>query len=286
MPLDARALALVLDFYADCGITESLSPAAQDRLAGVDASDPPAPDPAPAFSGAHPAPLLPAEGAALPLGTHDQVADARALLGGVQSLEDLIAAMAQVPCPSLQDFATQMVVADGIAGAPVMLIGEAPGAEEDQGGRPFIGRAGKLLDLMLGAIGLSRQTNCYITNIVPYRPPGNRKPNPSEIQTFMPFLARHIALVRPQVLVLLGDTAAKGVLESKTGITRLRGRWASYGAQTQEPALAATPLPVLPTFHPAYLLRTPAQKALSWQDLVSLRTKLDTLGVDLGGPGG
>jgi uracil-DNA glycosylase len=172
-------------------------------------------------------------------------------------------------CP-LKRTATQTVFADGNPAARIMLIGEAPGAEEDRQGLPFVGPAGQLLDRMLAAIGVDRQS-AYITNILFWRPPGNRQPTPQEIASCLPFVDRHIALVAPRVLVLLGGTAAKALLRQNDGIMRLRGRWFGYRPCGWE----GDPIPVLPTFHPAYLLRSPGQKRESWIDLRAIKQKLD-----------
>jgi len=171
----------------------------------------------------------------------------------------------------LKSTATNTVFIDGNPGAPVMIIGEAPGADEDRIGRPFVGRAGQLLDRMLAAIGLDRG-NVLITNVVYWRPPGNRTPTAAEIASCLPFVFRLIALVRPKVLVLSGGTAAGALLPQGQGITRLRGRWFDLAV----PGLDQ-PVPTLPMFHPSFLLRTPERKREAWRDLLSLRTRLDEL---------
>ena len=162
---------------------------------------------------------------------------------------------------------------DGNPGAPVLIVGEAPGADEDRIGRPFVGRAGQLLDRMLAAIGLDR-TSVQITNVIYWRPPGNRKPTSAEIAACLPFVLRHIALSRPKVLVLAGGTAASALLPATDGITRLRGRWFELAV----PGLG-TPVPTLPMFHPAFLLRTPERKREAWRDLLALKAKLEVLSV-------
>ena len=146
-----------------------------------------------------------------------------------------------------------------------MFIGEAPGADEDRQGRPFVGMSGQLLNKMAASIGLNR-TNFYITNIVFWRPPGNRNPSTGEIAVCLPFVERHIELVGPDILVPLGGPAAKTLLGVQQGITRLRGKWLSYQTSNM-----AAPIDVLPFFHPAYLLRSPAHKRESWQDLLIIR---------------
>ena len=148
-----------------------------------------------------------------------------------------------------------------------MLIGEAPGRDEDIAGKPFVGRAGQLLDRMLAAIGLD-ESHVYITNTVYWRPPGNRTPTPQEVEACAPFLARQIELLSPNVLVLLGGAAAKSILGVSEGIMRLRGKWLTYSS-------ASGDLPALATLHPAYLLRNPAAKRLSWRDLLMVKSALD-----------
>jgi len=211
-------------------------------------------------------------GAEIPLGTHEASAAARDLAAAAGSLAELQAAIARFDGLTLKATATNLVFADGNPEASLMLVGEAPGAEEDRRGLPFVGASGHLLDRMLAAIGRDR-TNCYITNIVNWRPPGNRKPSPAEMALSLPFIERHIALVNPAILVLLGDTAAKTLTGRNEGITRLRGRWFTFS----RPELPQ-PIPALPTFHPAFLLRSPAQKREAWIDLLTIKRKLAELG--------
>jgi DNA polymerase len=169
----------------------------------------------------------------------------------------------------LRETATNLVFADGVPGSALMLVGEAPGADEDRLGRPFVGVSGQLLDRMLASIGLSRESNFYITNILPFRPPGNRTPTDAEISLFLPFVLRHIALARPRRLVLLGGVSAKALLRARDGITRLRGRWREVMIEEE------MSIPALATLHPAYLLRSPAAKRDAWADLLLLRRTLD-----------
>ena len=193
---------------------------------------------------------------------------AGALAEGVDSLEALRAALAALDSP-LRETAGNLVLADGVAESGLVLIGEAPGADEDRQGRPFVGVSGRLLDRMLASIGVERARNAYLTNILPWRPPGNRTPTEAEMNLFTPFVLRHLALVRPRHVVLLGGTAAKALLRRNEGITRLRGRWHSL----EVPCLG--PVPALATLHPAYLLRQPAGKRDAWTDLRLLRRALD-----------
>jgi len=207
-----------------------------------------------------------------PLGTPEAASAARALAEAAQTLDELKDAIAKFDGLALKVTATNLVFADGNPQAKLMLIGEAPGAEEDRQGLPFVGASGQLLDRMLAAIGYDR-SRCYITNIVNWRPPGNRKPSPAEMSLCLPFIARHIALVNPAVIVLLGDTAAKTLTGRTEGITRMRGKWFGWAKpnSTEE-------IPLLPTFHPAFLLRSPAQKREAWMDLLAIKQKLAGLG--------
>ncbi len=165
----------------------------------------------------------------------------------------------------LKKTAKNTVFADGNHEARIMLVGEAPGADEDQQGLPFVGRSGQLLDRILAAIGHSRES-VYISNILPWRPPGNRTPTLHEIEICRPFIERHMELVNPEILVFLGGVSAKTLLNEKTGIMRLRGKW-------HEIDVAGRKIPAMPTFHPAYLLRNPSAKAKTWQDFLSIRRK-------------
>lgn len=203
----------------------------------------------------------------IPLGTSEATATARELAAKAQTLDELREAIRQFEGLSLKATATNLVFADGNPESRLMLIGEAPGAEEDRRGLPFVGPAGQLLDRMLAAIGHDR-TNSYITNIVNWRPPGNRKPSPAEMALCQPFIDRHIALVNPALIVLLGDTAAKTLTNRTEGITRMRGKWFSWSKPD------GGTIPLLPTFHPAFLLRSPSQKREAWIDLLAAKRKL------------
>ena len=182
------------------------------------------------------------------------------------SLERLQAILGQFDGCALKNTATQLVFADGNPQARLMFVGEAPGRDEDLAGLPFVGRSGQLLDRMLAAIGLDRGS-AYIANIVPWRPPGNRKPTPQEAAICLPFLQRQIALVDPDVLVCLGDSAAQTLLAFREGITRSRGRWVEYDTGTRV-------IRAMATFHPAYLLRTPLSKRLAWRDFLAIKKAL------------
>lgn len=194
------------------------------------------------------------------------MASARDLATACATLDDLRAAMAGFDGCSLRHTAKNLVFGDGSPAAPVMFVGEGPGTEEDRTGLPFVGASGQLLDRMIGAIGLDR-TGAYIANIIPWRPPGNRNPTSAEVAVCLPFIRRHIELVGPRVLVLVGGTAASALLERSEGVTRLRGRWLTC------PGLGET-LPALAIYHPAYLLRQPALKAQAWRDLLAIKARL------------
>ena len=174
---------------------------------------------------------------------------------------------------SLKHTAMNLVFGDGNPDASIMFIGEAPGADEDRQARPFVGVSGQLLDKMIAAIGLDR-TSAYITNVLPWRPPGNRKPTTSEVTICLPFIRRHINLVAPRVLVLVGGTAASALLGRTEGITRLRGKWLIYCAEGGD---GAYEVPCMPLYHPAYLLRQPALKRDAWRDILAIQERLELL---------
>jgi uracil-DNA glycosylase len=224
---------------------------------------------------ARPTPKVPAvvPAVAPPVIVHqaDPVAIATRLAHAAQTLDELRDAMASFDLCELKKGARNLVFADGRADARVMIIGEAPGRDEDVQGLPFVGEAGQLLDRMLAAIGLARDhadvaRAVYITNILPYRPPQNRDPNAEERAMFRPFVQRHIDLVAPDMLVLMGRISTETLLNTKEGITRIRGQWRSYNS-----------LPCLPMLHPAYLLRNPPAKREAWADLLTLQAKLRTI---------
>lgn len=203
---------------------------------------------------------------------------------GTDSLEALIAGISRCEACGLCSTRTNTVPGEGVPRPLVMVIGEGPGGDEDRTGRPFVGRAGQLLDRMLdskGKINLSRTKNCYIANVVKCRPPGNRNPQPDEISACVPFLARQIALARPLVILAAGNVAAKTLLDSTEGITKLRGKWTSLTPEISAIGKAALShagmpkeIPLLPTFHPSALLRDEGLKIPVWEDLKTLRAKL------------
>jgi len=247
------ALRLQIEWGAD----EALAEAPTDRLAAPRPRAPLAPAP----------PVAVARGPVLP--APPVVLRAQEVAAAARSIAELRDALAGFDGCPLAATATNLVFADGNPDSGLMLIGEGPGAEEDRAGKPFVGPAGQFLDRMLASIGLDR-SRCLITNLIPWRPPGNRNPTDSEVLTCLPFLQRHIALVHPRRLVLLGTLATRAVLGDNNGIRRLRGRWTTAII----PGLDM-PIPTLPMLHPAYLLRTPGAKRDAWADLLLLRRSLD-----------
>ncbi len=249
-----HAALAALEWQMDLGVTEITGEDPVDRYALPDTLKPPA-TPAAAKS----APVM--------MPQVDPVAVARAAAGGAATLEALREALTAFDLCEVKRGAKTTVFADGNPKARVLILGEAPGRDEDLEGRPFVGTAGHLLDRMFAAIGLSRTspdpaTALYITNVMPWRPPQNRDPEPEEIAMMRPFIERHIELVDPTLIVAMGNTACQSLL-GKSGILRLRGQWAE-----------ALGRPVLPMTHPAYLLRTPAAKREAWADLLAVKSRL------------
>lgn len=284
----ASALEALMLFYGDAGVDVALSETPIDRFAesrdmarerstarmeraapaerkvqaapadGQRPSAPAAPRPTPAPPAAAPTLTVPDEAA---------FADARATAKAASTLAELKAALEGFSGCNLKHSARNTVLADGNPEAELMVIGEAPGRDEDQQGLPFVGRAGQLLDRMLAAIGRDRRTT-YITNVIPWRPPGNRTPAPHEIELCRPFVERHVELVKPKALLLLGNVSSKTMLNTDRGILSIRGQFVPYER-------AGLSIPALPSLHPAYLLRSPAQKRLAWLDLLTLQARLE-----------
>lgn len=243
--LDYHTARALLEWQVELGASDAIGDLPVDRYS----LEKPAPR-------AAPAPVT-AEAAA-----PDPVEIARSSAQAAGSLSGLRDALANFEHCELKRGARNLVFADGCAGARVMIIGEAPGRDEDREGLPFVGRAGQLLDKMLAAINLSRSDSVYITNILPWRPPQNRDPRPDEIAMMRPFVQRHVELAAPDILILMGNISCQAVLE-KRGITRLRGNWDTAWGK-----------PAMPMFHPAYLLRQPAAKKMAWADLLEIRARL------------
>lgn len=260
---EAWALKALLDWQAELGADAAIAEQPVDRYAESAAALTASPARIPAAAAG---PVVPAA-VPRPPAEDDPVAVAGALARGAADLAALEAALAAFDHCELKLGARNLVFADGRPGARVMIVGEAPGRDEDEQGKPFVGRAGQLLDRMLAAIGLDRRSPdleraVYITNILPWRPPQNRTPSAEEIAMLRPFVVRHVELAAPDLVVAMGNTACAGLL-GQTGITRIRGNWAQFAGR-----------PCLPMFHPAFLLRTPHAKREAWADLLSLRARL------------
>ncbi|HEX6142650.1 MAG TPA: uracil-DNA glycosylase [Geminicoccaceae bacterium] len=254
-----------LDWYRDMGADEWIGEQAINRLAPA----PEAPLPAPAAPPAGraddpPGPRQPR--LITPTPAVDAAEDARTVAAACRSIDELRDALERFEGCSLRDTAMRLCFADGNPSSDLMLIGESPGAEEDRQGKPFVGPSGQLLDRMLATIGRDR-TNSYITNVIYWRPPGNRAPTQTELLVCQPFLERQIELIRPRLIVFVGGIAARTLLGLREGVTRLRGRRFTYRSDQLE-------IPALVTFHPAYLLRQPANKRQSWRDLLTIRRLL------------
>ena len=242
-----------LDWYRAAGVDVAVGDEPVDRFAASAVVPPKRVVPS-----AGPAPMpVPAT----PLVTDP--AETRAIAAAAQTLEELRAAMDAYDGCSLKHRATQLCFADGNPAAEIMLVGEGPGEQEDREGKPFVGRAGQLLDKMLAAIGLDR-TKVYIANMVPWRPPGNRNPTAEELALCAPFLHRQVELVAPKILVTLGNVPTQALFATSQGITRMRGQWKTLTINSWSG-------PALPTLHPAFLLRTPGAKAQAWKDMLALK---------------
>lgn len=266
-------LADLLRFYAEAGVDEALGEEAIDRFAEAAATiarsrpaaqeerRPPAQLKQPSVAEKRPAP-------AVSLPDEAQAARAREIAQNAKSLEELKQALEAFDGCNLKFTAKQLVFADGNPEADLMVVGEAPGRDEDLEGLPFVGRSGALLDRMLAAIGHDRK-NTYIANVVTWRPPGNRAPTPLELEICRPFIKRQIELANPKVLMTLGGPPAKVVINAPEGILRLRGNWRPHRTQS------GIEIPTMPTLHPKYLLQNPAHKKLAWRDLLEIRARLE-----------
>ncbi|PWJ92858.1 DNA polymerase [Mesorhizobium loti] len=288
-PNNRPDIADLLAFYASVGVDEALEDRSVNRFAEV-APKPMERAPTVASSGdtvapqrstnisraeagdrANAPPVARPPSATTAVPDEAQAALARQLATTATTLDELRQHMASFDGCNLKTTAKSLVFADGNPEAAVMLVGEAPGRDEDIEGLPFVGRSGRLLDRMLAAIGLDR-TSVYIANVIPWRPPGNRTPTPHETEICRPFIERQIELVNPKVLINLGGPSAKTLLNTSEGILRLRGNWRVH---TTASGIA---IPAMPTLHPAYLLRTPAHKKLAWRDFLEVKAKLRALG--------
>jgi DNA polymerase len=268
-----QSVAALLRWYDDIGADLALDDHPHDRFAELEVKSAPpalarlAPEP-PRAASAYAAPRPPAipPAAISVLSSEAVVLSAREAAERAQTLDELRQSLDSFEGCALRKTATQLVFAEGNPEARVMLVGEAPGAEEDRAGKPFVGRSGQLLDRMLAAIGLDR-TSAYITNVVPWRPPGNRTPTPLETAACLPFTRRHIELAGCDILVCLGNPSTQILLGARDGIMRTRGRWLEYDAGSRT-------LRAMPMLHPAFLLRQPGHKRLAWRDMRELARAL------------
>ena len=270
MPEPTPTVQQLLAFYLEAGVDCALGDEPINRLADPDAAPPPreavvreAPPKAPFQS----APAVPPPRPDATMAPEAAIGSARELARTAPTLEELRALLENFDGCALRHTATRLVFADGNPQARIMFVGEAPGRDEDIEGLPFVGRSGKLLDLMIAAIGLDR-TSAYIANVIPWRPPGNRTPTPQETQICLPFTLRQIELANPDLLVCLGGPSSQTLLGVKDGIKRTRGRWFTFHTGTRE-------IRAIATFHPAYLLRSPLEKRFAWRDLLAIRKALD-----------
>ena len=264
-PDRAPTLKQLLAFYLEAGVDCVLLEEPVNRLADPD------PTAAPAVTAqAVPASTIPvaapARGDIVPA-PEAAIASAREAARTAPSLDALRALLENFDGCALKSTATRLVFADGNPQARIMFVGEAPGRDEDIEGLPFVGRSGKLLDRMIAAIGLDR-SRAYIANVIPWRPPGNRTPTPQETQICLPFIRRQIELVNPDVLVTLGNPSTQTLLSTREGIMKTRGKWFDYDTGTRT-------IRAMATFHPAYLLRSPSYKRMSWQDLRAIARALE-----------
>ena len=264
-----KAYEAALAWYVDQGVDDALLDVPQDRFA-VKA-------PAPQIV------AVEAERIAAPsptfLGTSDAYGEAVRLAGEAKTLEELRAAIASYEGIALKKTATNLVFSDGNPKAKVMLVGEAPGADEDRIGKPFVGVSGQLLDKILKCINLDRNsedpaTSIYISNILNWRPPGNRTPSPAEIELSLPFIERHIQLVQPKLLILCGGVAAQTLLGRSEAVSRLRNKTHDYRVLTHALHIEGNIIPAVVTYHPSYLLRTPSQKRAVWLDMLEITQKI------------
>jgi uracil-DNA glycosylase family 4 len=268
-PEHARAARELLAFYAQAGVDALVGEEPVDRLSAAAITREPVPAapsaPQPLMPRTMPAPRPAADNA--PAAPEIAVMAAREAARSAASLVELREILSKFEGCALRTTAKQLVFADGNPQGRVMFVGEAPGREEDLEGLPFVGRSGKLLDLMMAAISLNR-TTAYIANIIPWRPPGNRTPTPQESQICLPFIQRQIELANPDILVCLGGPSAQTLLGVKEGIKRTRGKWFNFHTGTRE-------IRAIATFHPAYLLRSPLEKRFAWRDFLAIKKALN-----------
>jgi uracil-DNA glycosylase len=269
VPEPAPTVQQLLAFYLEAGVDCALADAPVDRLAEPDSATIGAPreNPAQRLVRETPAATPAVSRSEIAPAPEAAIASAREAARTAPPLEALRALLENFDGCALRHTATRLVFSDGNPQARIMFVGEAPGRDEDIEGLPFVGRSGKLLDRMIAAIGLDR-SKAYIANVIPWRPPGNRTPTPQETQICLPFIQRQIELVNPDVLVTLGNPSTQTLLATREGIMKTRGKWFDYDTGTRT-------IRAIATFHPAYLLRSPSYKRMSWQDLRAVAKALE-----------
>lgn len=266
-----KAAATALQWYLDNGVDEALGPEPRGITpipVTVQVREPAQEAYAPAPS------IIPLPVNNAPLAKAETCAEAVRLAAAANTLDELREAIKSFDGLDIKRTATNLVFSDGNPKAPIMLVGEAPGADEDRLGKPFVGVSGQLLDRIFKCIGISRNEDdpnrsIYIANILNWRPPGNRTPSPSEVELSLPFIERHIALVKPQILILCGGVSAKALMATEESISKLRKSWRTYETLTTGIG-AKVSIPAICTYHPSYLLRTPTQKKAVWEDMLTL----------------
>jgi DNA polymerase len=266
MPQSELTGLAALRWLVEAGADEAIGEEPVNRFRRPEAMPKPAAAPVPGAPSMRPTPPP------TPTDRTDSIGRAMEIAAACATLAELKSALEAFEGCALKQHASRTVFADGTAAHRILAIGEAPGKDEDAAGLPFVGRAGKLLDRMLAAIGLDRKTNVYITNVINWRPPANRDPSPEEVAACLPFLRRHIELVAPEIVLLFGAVAVRHVMGRSEGIMRVRGNWLEYH-------VGGRMVPVMPTLHPAYLLRRPAEKRLAWRDLQAVAVRIKALGL-------
>lgn len=288
---DAPAAKAAMEWYLEHGVEDLLADAPVDRTDLAPPKPVSVPNPMPnkatqihapqSSDGLRSTSAPEQKASSAPLGLQAAAQQSLELAKNANTLEELRDAIANFDGLALKRTATNMVFSDGNPEARIMLVGEAPGADEDRQGKPFVGQSGQLLDKILASIGLSRAGEdmsraVYISNMLNWRPPGNRTPTPAEIEISLPFIEKHIMLVKPQILILCGGVSAKSLLGSNVSVSKLRKKWHDYKPlNTELHSSGASPIKAIVTYHPAYLLRTPIQKRAVWQDMLMLQESLE-----------
>lgn len=280
--MEHQALKAALEWYVENGVDEAIGEEAIDRFAAAKAQSDKSVADVIRTENASAQVVTAPQAQNTPLGASDARAEALRVAQAAQSLEDLQDAIAAFEGIGLKKTASNMVFADGNQGASIMYIGDAPAADDDRAGKPFVGEDGRFLDVMFKAIDIARGSEepekaLYLTNILNWRPPGGRSPAPGEIEASLPFIERHIQLAAPKLLVFGGGVVAKALLGRNEGLSKLRKGWHDYHPQCEELREGTGTIPAIVTFAPSYLLKTPAQKRGAWSDLLMIKSRLSSL---------